>query len=564
MKKTLLLLITVFLLINTSKSQENNTIIANYIKVWGLLKYYHPSFQKGKIEYKGFFLNNYDKVKKIKTTEQYNIFLDSIFTVVRSPKKLKKPYKYFPKDTTFNNLDFSWLKHSAIISNENKDYLNSIIENYKPYKSVAIENEMGKKAKKLFKYNYKNKPIKENESLLLLASYWNAVNYFNPHKRILDENWDTVLTKQISVFKQSNDLKTAYINLLKLTVKVNDSHCFNYNKELTEILKADKIKLFDCEIIDDKVISNNISDTLKKIFNIQNGDEILEINGISSLNLIKNLKLFIVGSSITSVNRDVGHNIAYSFLKDTINTFIFKNKLGEKTNIKFNSSDSLFINIARNIKYYNFRFNNINYKLIDKNVAYINPSNIKHKEMHKAFKLFKNTEYLIIDRRGYYGVSTYFFTARISNKRTVFAKYYDINLKYPGEFKPFARGMVKNNYLGIGFLFKKYKGKIVVLIDENSQSGAEYATMWYQALGATVIGRNSAGADGGILNFYPDTHFVTSFSGNVVVYPDGKQTQRIGIVPDIYVKKTVKAIRDGKDEILKKAINYINEEINLK
>jgi C-terminal processing protease CtpA/Prc len=47
-------------------------------------------------------------------------------------------------------------------------------------------------------------------------------------------------------------------------------------------------------------------------------------------------------------------------------------------------------------------------------------------------------------------------------------------------------------------------------------------------------------------------------SGIGVYYPDGKETQRIGIVPDIVVKPTIKGISEGRDEPLEKALEIIN------
>ena len=44
-----------------------------------------------------------------------------------------------------------------------------------------------------------------------------------------------------------------------------------------------------------------------------------------------------------------------------------------------------------------------------------------------------------------------------------------------------------------------------------------------------------------------------------VYYPDGRETQRIGIVPDIWMEPTIKGIREGRDEVLEKAIELINE-----
>jgi C-terminal processing protease CtpA/Prc len=47
-------------------------------------------------------------------------------------------------------------------------------------------------------------------------------------------------------------------------------------------------------------------------------------------------------------------------------------------------------------------------------------------------------------------------------------------------------------------------------------------------------------------------------SGNGIYYPDGRETQRTGIVPDIEVKPTVQGICEGRDELLEKAVEIIN------
>ena len=48
-------------------------------------------------------------------------------------------------------------------------------------------------------------------------------------------------------------------------------------------------------------------------------------------------------------------------------------------------------------------------------------------------------------------------------------------------------------------------------------------------------------------------------TGIGVYYPDGKETQRIGIVPNVEVKPTIEGIKLGKDEVLEKAIEVINK-----
>ena len=51
----------------------------------------------------------------------------------------------------------------------------------------------------------------------------------------------------------------------------------------------------------------------------------------------------------------------------------------------------------------------------------------------------------------------------------------------------------------------------------------------------------------------------TMISGIGIYYPDGSETQRVGIVPDIKIEPTVEGIKNGKDEVLEKAIEVINK-----
>ena len=64
-----------------------------------------------------------------------------------------------------------------------------------------------------------------------------------------------------------------------------------------------------------------------------------------------------------------------------------------------------------------------------------------------------------------------------------------------------------------------------------------------QAPNAIVIGSTTAGADGNVSGFALPGGLTTQFSGIGVQYPDGKETQRIGIVPDIFVERTVEGRR---------------------
>jgi hypothetical protein len=109
-----------------------------------------------------------------------------------------------------------------------------------------------------------------------------------------------------------------------------------------------------------------------------------------------------------------------------------------------------------------------------------------------------------------------------------------------------------------------YKGKIVILVNEITLSQAEYTTMAFRtAPGAVVVGTQTAGADGNISPFSLPGGISTLITGIGVYYPDGGETQRVGIVPDIEVRPTVAGVREGRDEVLEKAIGIITGENTL-
>jgi C-terminal processing protease CtpA/Prc len=98
-------------------------------------------------------------------------------------------------------------------------------------------------------------------------------------------------------------------------------------------------------------------------------------------------------------------------------------------------------------------------------------------------------------------------------------------------------------------------------VNEETISQAEYTAMAFRAGDNTVIiGSQTQGADGDI-SFIPlPGGLKAGISGIGVYYPDGKGTQRIGVVPDIEVKPTIQGIREGRDELLEKAIEIIKNE----
>ena len=167
--------------------------------------------------------------------------------------------------------------------------------------------------------------------------------------------------------------------------------------------------------------------------------------------------------------------------------------------------------------------------------------------------LFKDARGIVIDIRNYpstfvpFALGSYFVAST-----TPFVKFTTGSISNPGEF---TFGPPINIPKGD----KTFNGKLVILLNEKSQSQAEYTAMAFRAgKNTTIIGSVTAGADGNVSSIYLPGNLRTMISGIGVFYPDGKKTQRVGIIPDIIIKPTIAGIKTGKDEVLLAAIEFIN------
>ena len=99
-----------------------------------------------------------------------------------------------------------------------------------------------------------------------------------------------------------------------------------------------------------------------------------------------------------------------------------------------------------------------------------------------------------------------------------------------------------------------YKGRVILLVNEMTQSNPEFQAMALQRCPQTLtIGSPTSGATGSIV-WIPLPGQITSFSGVGVLYPDGTQTQTVGVRLEAELSPTVEGLQEGRDEILERAL----------
>jgi len=549
LRKSFLIIILLIIFNNLYCQIGDREKIELYGRVWGEIKYFHPTVQKGKIDWDSVFVKKYNKFKKVSNRSEFNKLIKNLIDTVGRIKVKESNYrKYFPKDTTVNNLEFSWIDNT-LLDSANKQDLYNIINYYKPRKSKVYINESTS-------YSFPDLSQfvgfpDEANSMLALFTYWNRIKYFFAYHDIMDTPWDLTLKEYIPKVQKSSGKKSFYLTIAELITKVNDGHAWCINGQVSNKIGSSlSIRMGYAE---NRTIITDIPDSISSYLGLNTGDEILEINGVNIDERRKNLGKFIGGSNTNSINSNMNFYILGLKYSEPF-VIKVKDRSGIEKIIVSKYDSLLFSKYRKSTKY----SENINdpYRLINSKYGYIDAGYSTVRGVHKAFRRFANTEAIIIDTRNYGGAPTYFYSAHLTNKNIPYATLYIGDTKFPGTFK---KAIYKTNKFGISFLYKKYKGKVIVLTDENTGSGMELKSMWLRSLDAIIIGRNTGGYDGSCTPFLIKDDFGAAYSRDAVFYPDGSQTQRIGIIPDIYVNKTAKGLINGDDEILESAIKYLEE-----
>jgi C-terminal processing protease CtpA/Prc len=123
-------------------------------------------------------------------------------------------------------------------------------------------------------------------------------------------------------------------------------------------------------------------------------------------------------------------------------------------------------------------------------------------------------------------------------------------------------GYFKANWMTMMKAKEPYLGnkKIVYIIDGSAISYAESCLGYIEGYKlATLVGQPSAGTNGDINPFDLPGGFTISWTGMKVLKHNGSQHHGIGILPNVYVTKTIQGIKEHRDEFLDKAIEVAKQ-----
>lgn len=555
-------IIIFFLMIYNFNYSQNiiskNKKIENFIQIWGLLKYKHPKISKGNIDFDKEFIKQFDKLAKINTQEQFNTeILNWIFSLNSKKERIK--IKKAKSDILFSkNEDYSWLTNSNF-NDELIEILNQIKNNTNYGKHYAFINKMSSSVN----FNEDREFIgfdakKESHRFLFLASFWNKMRYWNVNIYLTETRWNTVLKLVIPNFSSDNELQF-YLAKDKLFAYLNDSHS-NYNFSYFYNNPKRKYSLYGGRIINDTLVIKTIfNQEFAKSENIQLGDMVYSINDKK----LNEYYLEKFSNRISASNNN--------YLKKSIERFYLLSDISDSVKIEISKKNGTIS--QQKIKLYKFskeiyNIKNlpdtlafIKWKKITKDIGYINLKEINKPELEKAFEDFKSSKGIVIDLRNYprnlnvNDVPNYLYP-----KKKVFMKILTPKSPSIGKYdtqsvlkiikNPFAAGKNNKNY---------YKGKVILLVDRNTASMAEYFAMAIQnSPNCITIGEQTFGAVMNRNEVILKDKTTIDFTGAGAFYPDNKSAQRQGLKIDYYVQENAKGYNIYK--YIDEAIKIIQED----
>ena len=377
--------------------------------------------------------------------------------------------------------------------------------------------------------------------MLFLFRFWNVIEYFSPNRNLTDTPWGEIPEKYIPLFIPGQTPGNP--NQAMLLRELCDSHSasvrynmFGYNTVPAEVRNADD-RVF--------VIADG---PLRK------GDEILSIDGRGWKSTHDGLARFEAASNAENRNYMAAMCMVCSH-RDTAAVELVRDGRRMTERIATRSVMNWSPYITERM------LDTANIRLLADGIGYMTGVNYTKADGARIMEKFRDTKALIVDLRCYPREFMIFdFIGRYFMPRTSpHVIWLAPTGALPGVFHELQDSLFVNpDNPAVAENPAYYKGRVIVLVDSSTQSQAEYTAMAFQATPrCTVVGTQTAGADGNISALVMPGGDFGYFSGLGVLYPDGTNTQRAGIRIDVPVHATVPGLQAGRDEILEKALEII-------
>jgi len=394
---------------------------------------------------------------------------------------------------------------------------------------------------------YRDEPYPP-EPLRLLAAYriWAVARWFYPYRHLLKEDWDQLLADFIPRLSLARNEKEYALTLAEMATHIADTHTrVTGFKALTEVLGESSVPL-RLRYVEGRYAVTEIDVGAAK--DVAVGDVVIAVDG----KLVEERAALLSKYLATSIPELLPSRVALFLLsgdEGSVAKVKLSNAKGELREVKLQRSRLYYQNLQAPLVGEPWR-------ILADNIGFLDLRLLKPDQVDASLEKLKDTRALIIDLRTYPNGVFPVLGPRLNIKNaTVAAQFYEplVSAQNPDGRSYFEQPIPATAQW-------KYAQPVVVLIDERAISQSEHTGLWLEATHDVVfIGSRTCGANGDVTSAALPGGGTLMFGGHDVRHADGRQLQRVGLIPNIEVKPTLAGIRAGRDEVLERAMKYVND-----
>ena len=386
--------------------------------------------------------------------------------------------------------------------------------------------------------------LSQEEKILGVIKIWTIVKYFHPYPDQISVDWENSLGKYLELCQNTSSNKDYYTFIQEMMATLNDSHVSTFHPSILDFSEL-FVAPVQFEWIEDKAIITAIDGTVKA--DIYVGDEITAIDDIAINDILeKEAKI------ISSSNRQ-------GLLATVINPGYFVGAEGSKIKfgIKRNGKQKTVV-IPRSTYFFqfvDFGDNRPASTIFDDEIGYLNLAALTDaSDLENELIKLKDTKSLILDLRSSYPTVDYQKFLQMLCQSQVAIRRSEVPVVSATDAKVWQYEVSTVSPVS-SFSYKK---PIAVLIDKTMISRPEDIAIALKSFpNVRFVGEQTQGTDGEMTKIHLPGGGETSFTGQIVKFGNGENFQRVGMIPDIKVQRTIDGVKKNRDEILERAIEVL-------
>ena len=384
----------------------------------------------------------------------------------------------------------------------------------------------------------------------ILAAYrwWNAIQYFYPYKALMGEDWNAVLAQSIPKLEAARDSTEYGLAVAEMVSRIHDSHGFVGSAALRAYFGAAPVGVLLQYVEGRPVVVRVADDSATKASGIAVGDVILRVDGENVAARRARLACYLAHSTPQALDNAVASRLLggpegsvasldVSGAGQRVHTVALPRRVALYRDLQFPRTGPIL-------------------RRLPGGIGYADLARLTVPMVDSMFDMFRGTKAIIFDGRGYPQGTAWAIAPRLTDRTGVVAARFRRPLVMaPDSFETSTYAFTQS----IPTTDKwRYHGKTVMLMDERTISQAEHTGLFFEAANhTTFIGSPTQGANGDVTTVVLPGGIMVGLTGHDVRHADGRQLQRVGLVPDILVRPTIAGIRAGRDEVLERALSYL-------